>query len=116
MEEIQAGELGLELSLAPFEIIEIGVRSEPFKNLSVRIPQRHGAGFEPAIRAIGAAEAKLDIEILPRLDGSGPFPQHAVAVVGVEIVGPACAELFFGRAACVFDPLAAEIITPAVRP
>src|SRR5262245_35201395 len=66
-------------------VINVHIGTEPLDDLAARIPQRHGPRLEPAVYAVIAANAELDIE--RRVVGHRliPGPEDWLAVVGVKL-------------------------------
>src|SRR5262245_31516613 len=95
-------------------IINVRVGAEPLDDLAARIPERRGSRLEPAIHAVIAAEALLDIERLAGRHSLIPSRDGWLAVVGVNLLQPVEAELLGFGDAGVRDKLRADVITSSV--
>src|SRR5262245_41073049 len=95
-------------------VINVQIGEEPLDDLAARIPQRHGPRLEPAVYAVIAANAELDIERRAVRHRLNPSHEDWLAIVGVKLPQPIEAELLGLGDAGVSDPLWAEIITQPV--
>src|SRR5690606_28979059 len=75
-----------------------------------------GAAVEdPAVGAVVAAEAELHLERRAGVEGGGVGGEAAVAVVGVDALGPAVAELAVEGAAGEGEPGGVDVVALPVR-
>ena len=82
---VEAHELGHE----PLLVVDVGAGADPAGDRAVGRPDRLRPGQEPAIGAVGAAQAVLGLVVGPRPDGRPPFLVDPVPVVGVDDPPPA---------------------------
>lgn len=96
-------------------VVDIGAGAEPFEDLARLVMDGNAADLEPAVGAIGAAEAIFDVVGGASFDGGGPGGEGTLAVVGMhDTIEPLQAELLVFGDAGVIDPLLAEEITAAI--
>jgi hypothetical protein len=113
------GVFGGEKAFAFFEclalVVDVGAGAKPFEDAAGIVADGNAAGFEPAVGAIGAAEAVFDIVRGAALDGGGPSGGGAGAVIGVHhAIEPLESELLIVGKAGVIDPLLAEEVAVAI--
>ncbi len=89
-----AGLLGLRqdlgaLLLEALLIVDVGAGAEPAEDAPCLVTHRQRAAQEPAVCAVGAPEAVLDLVVFPRLDGALPPLPGALLIVRVQLVVPA---------------------------
>ncbi len=89
-------------------LLDVGAGAEPLHDGAVRAAQGHRARVEPAVDAVRAAEPEVDAVVGAGGHGMLPHRQHPLAVVGMELVRPAGAELLRRGAAGVFHPAPAQ--------
>src|SRR5258708_5704864 len=72
--------------LRALEVIDVGENAVPAHDSIVLIAQREDASVEPAIQAVGPAEAMLQIERRTGFDGVLPCGNHSGKIVRVNDV------------------------------
>ena len=80
------------------------------------VPNRGRARFEPPILAVDTPDPKLQIVIVPAFNRRHPALPNALPILRMDDpVEPGEPQLLFLTDAGVLDPLAAEIVTLAIR-
>ncbi len=77
-----------ELLLGMHAVGDVGVRADPFPDLSLVVEHRHGPHLHAAVLAVAAAQAVLGGERPARGDGGAPGPERLVAIVGMDRLEP----------------------------
>src|SRR5260370_5219623 len=97
------------------DVGDISAGAEPFDGPAF-VPNRGRARFEPAILVVGATDPKFQIVVALALHCGRPAFANPLQILGMDdLVEPREPELLFLGDAGVLDPLAAEIITLAIR-
>src|SRR6187200_2795312 len=89
IQKLHSLQLNLELALGEYEILDVGVRTEPLEDASRRIAQWHRARLEPAIHTIEAANAEAQIIRIAARHDPRPLHLHLDAIVRVNLLEPA---------------------------
>src|SRR5262249_19256700 len=94
---------------------DVGADAEPLDDPAALVLQGHRPAEEPAVVAVGVAEAKLADERLPGPGGLLPPGQDAPLVVGVDGRTRAVAHRLLARQAGVVVPPLVAVVAGAVR-
>ena len=89
IQQLHALELHLELALGDHEILDVGVRTEPFEDASRRVAQWHRARLEPAIHTVEAANAEAQVICIAARHDPRPLHLHVDAIVRMNLLEPA---------------------------
>ncbi len=106
-------ELGLA-ALGFLDLVDVGVRADPHRDLAFGVPQRYGPAQMPAVLAVRPAEAMLELERLAGVDGVLPDTDVLGHVLGVDKLCPAPITDLLERQAGELSPLRVEIVHVAV--
>lgn len=96
-------------------VVDIGVGADPTHHLADIVANRHGAGEVPAVDAVLAAQAKLDLVHRAARQGLLPGLDREADVFGVHDLAPAIAPQRLQACAGVLDHLVIEPIELAIR-
>jgi hypothetical protein len=96
-------------------VVDVGRRAVPAQDVAVAVAHRHGDDAQPAIDAVMAAEAIVDVVGATGGKRLPPRRRHPLAVVGMDHAGP-----YVGRDPVCPDPgelapPAVEVIVPPLR-
>ena len=70
-------------------VMDVGTSPIPLEDAPFRISKRNGAGAEPAVLPVGAAQTVFRFIISPRTARMQPVRQASLLVVGMQIFQPA---------------------------
>src|SRR4029077_1357967 len=96
------------------EVGDVGRRSEPARNFSVRRPHRYRTHLEPAERAIRTMKPCIDIENAAVRQRVLPGAYQNIAIRFMDHLLPTRSEMLFRRGAGVRLPLRIEGGAPAL--
>src|SRR5262249_13176535 len=87
---LDAGGLGprpqlLPLAFDALEVVEVGADARPLEDRAGGVADRVRTAEDPAVRAVGGAEAVFALGRLPGAAGREPVPVGPIGVVGVQV-------------------------------
>src|SRR5438309_9573417 len=83
-DHLQQPLLTREQALGAFEVVDVGLQQIPLYDFALAIPQRFAVDREPAIDAVGSAQAVLAQQPLARLQRTFLAGDHGGNVVGMH--------------------------------
>src|SRR5262249_55713296 len=107
----------VQFRFRPLLVVDVGQRAEPLDDPSLQVAHRKPTGQEPTVHAVGAAaDAVLDVGLLPGLKRPAPGRKDPGEVVGVDGGYPLPAAGLLQPQAGVAGPELVDVIDPAVGP
>jgi len=101
--------------LSPPSVLDIGVHSAPFDDLSGCVDQRTSTKEEPAILSIEATQARFHFTWLARSQGGSPALEQVRQVFGVDRSLPSPTTGFLDAEAGVFAPALIQEVDAPIR-
>src|SRR6185436_13163775 len=111
-------ECGPSSLASPFvaEIVDVDAAADVAEEHAVPREARHAAVHHPAVLAVPAAQAVLDLERLALVEGSQAPIEPAPEILGMDAIRPAVAQRLLARAAGEIQPGRAEVVAREVGP
>src|SRR5882757_4240324 len=108
-DHLQQPLLTREQALGAFEVVDVGLQQVPLYDFTLAIPQRLAVDLEPAVDAVGSAQAVLGQQPFARLPRPSLALDHRGNVIGMhELRARPALDLFEGGAEVLEDrPVAA---------
>src|SRR5216683_7783488 len=103
-----------EQAFDALSVFDVGIRSEPFDNLSIVVERRSRTEEKPTIYAIETAQSSFNFTWPARGQNGSPVGHKAVHIVRMKCTRPARIACFFGREARIVEPAPIEEISGAV--
>src|SRR6267143_1208796 len=103
-----------EQAFGALSVFDVGIRSEPFDNLSIVVERRSRTEEKPTIHAIETAQSSFNFTWLARSQNGSPVVHKSVQIVRVKGSRPAPITRLFGREAGIFEPALIEEVSGAV--
>src|SRR6266446_1359665 len=89
-------------------VFDVGIRSEPFDNLSIVVERRSRTEEKPTIHAIETAQSSFNFTWLARGQNGSPVVHKALQVVWMNRNRPAPTPGLFDRDARIVEPALIE--------
>src|SRR6266851_4717871 len=103
-----------EQAFGALSVFDVGIRSEPFDNLSIVVERRSGTEEKPTIHAIETAQSSFSFTRLARSRDGSPVVHKAFHIIRMKGTRPAPIACLFGREARIVEPALIEEVSGAV--
>jgi hypothetical protein len=112
MREVEQSSLLAQHAFRQLSLLDVGTRSVPFHDVSLRVAQRHSAQHEPAIFPVSPPQPCFLLERLSSRQGRAPLVD--CAVFGMKCIHPAPAAAFLQRETGIVPETLIQKISRAV--
>src|SRR5260370_10064508 len=93
-----------EQAFGALPVFDVGIRSEPFDNLSIVVERRSRTEEKPTIHAIETAQSSFNFAWLARGQNGSPVVHKAVQIIRMKATRPSRIARLFGREARIIEP------------